>query len=203
MEPKYTLPRHTQNLNCPRDDFECWGGHHWRSLRRLWPLHSSCTNCYYFVYLYCRPAVVLPLPSVGHSCKRESSWQLLLKLYKMIICHSSLLKTFEAILRVFQLWKCFELWLQTLFYEGGSVWNTNQVFYALIFMWQFDYRRVFGQPSDDLYLENCEMKSLVFVDFHTYGTYDYFFWIVQVLISWLKKAMKLCWVGQLMPRQIM
>ena len=56
-------------------------------------------------------------------------------------------------------------------------------------MWQFDYRRVFGQPSDDLYLENCEMKSLVFVDFHTYGTYDYFFWIVQVLISWLKKAM--------------
>ena len=55
-------------------------------------------------------------------------------------------------------------------------------------MWQFDYRRVFGQPSDNL--ENCEMKSLVFVDFHTYGTYDYFFWIVQVLISWLKKAMK-------------
>ena len=135
VEPKYTPPKHTQNLNCPRDDFDCsdWG-HHWRSWRRLWPLHSSCTDCYCFVCLYCRPVAVLPLPSVGHSCKRESSWQLLLKLYKMIICHSSLLKTLERLfLRVLQL--CFELWLQFLFYEQVSVWNTNQVF-----MWQFDLK---------------------------------------------------------------
>ena len=109
--------------------------------RRLWPLHSSCTDCYCFVCSYCRSVLLLLPLSVGHSCKRESSWQLLSISTKWSFVTHHFSSHSRGIVLPCRLENVFELWL---WWVGDFICNRFQFFKCGVFQ---ELQCTLGQKS--------------------------------------------------------